>query len=83
MRLHTNTAELADDPDVLNAAGWPISRIRRELTDEQIEEMIDTYLARSDDAVAGALATILEEGQGHRELPGACAVPRRSGIANR
>ena len=64
MRLHTNTAELADDHDVLNAAGWPISRIRRELTDEQIEEMIDTYLARSDDAVAGALATILEEGAG-------------------
>lgn len=82
MELRTNIAELADDHDVLHAAGWPISRIRRELTDEQIEEMIDTYLARSDDAVAGALATILEEGQSHGELPGACAVPRRSGVAN-
>lgn len=83
MELHTNIAELADDHDVLHAAGWPISRIRRELTDEQIEEMIDTYLARSDDAVAGALATVLEEEQSRGELPGACAAPRRSGIAYR
>lgn len=83
MRLHPNIAELADDHDVLHAAGWPISRIRHELTDEQIEEMIDTYIARSDDAVAGALATILEEEQSHGELPGAWAAPRGSRIAYR
>lgn len=82
MRLHANIAELADDHDVLHAAGWPISRICRELTDEQIEEMIDAYLARSDDAVAGALATILEEDRSRGERPGAGAALCHSGSAH-
>lgn len=52
--------QLYDDIDLLDAAGWPMERIRAELSYEQIEEMIDAYLACSDDAVAGALSGALE-----------------------
>lgn len=58
----TPTERLQDDIDLLDAAGWPMERVRSELTHEQIEEMIDSYLARSDDAVAGALGAVLSEG---------------------
>lgn len=51
--------QLYDDIDLLDAAGWPMERIRAELSHEQIEEMIDAYLACSDDAVAGALSGAL------------------------
>lgn len=52
--------QLHEDIDLLDAAGWPMERIRAELSHEQIEEMIDAYLACSDDAVAGALSSALE-----------------------
>lgn len=51
--------QLNEDIDLLDAAGWPRERIAHELSDEQIEEMIDVYLARGDDAVVGALAATL------------------------
>lgn len=54
----TDTCEqLYEDIDLLDAAGWPRERIAHELSDEQIEEMIDVYLARGDDAVASALSS--------------------------
>lgn len=53
--------QLHDDIDLLDAAGWPMERVRAELSHAQIEEMIDAYLARSDDAVAGALSSIIDE----------------------
>lgn len=49
--------QLYEDIDLLDAAGWPRERIAHELSDEQIEEMIDVYLARGDDAVASALSS--------------------------
>lgn len=52
--------QLHDDIDLLDAAGWPMERVRADLSHEQIEEMIDAYLARSDDAVAGALSRTLD-----------------------
>lgn len=52
--------QLHDDIDLLDAAGWPMERVRAELSHGQIEEMIDAYLARSDDAVAGALSRTLD-----------------------
>ncbi|WP_263310242.1 hypothetical protein [Brachybacterium atlanticum] len=52
--------QLYDDIDLLDAAGWPMDHVRAELSHQEIEEMIDAYLARSDDAVAGALSSILE-----------------------
>ncbi|MFI8777264.1 hypothetical protein ACIGH6_09265 [Brachybacterium paraconglomeratum] len=52
--------QLYDDIDLLDAAGWPMDHVRAELSHEEIEEMIDAYVARSDDAVAGALSSILE-----------------------
>lgn len=52
--------QLHEDIDLLDAAGWPRERIAHELSDEQIEEMIDVYLARGDDAVAGALSSVIE-----------------------
>lgn len=52
--------QLHDDIDLLDAAGWPMERVRAELSHGQIEEMIDVYLARSDDAVAGALSRTLD-----------------------
>lgn len=61
MRSDSSALALADDHDLLVAAGWPVERVRAELSDVQLEEMIDVYLARSDDAVAGALAGILQE----------------------
>lgn len=51
--------QLHEDIDLLDATGWPRERIAHELSDEQIEEMIDVYLARGDDAVVGALADTL------------------------
>ena len=51
--------QLYEDIDLLDAAGWPMEHVRAELSHEQIEEMIDAYLARSDDAVAGALSSTL------------------------
>lgn len=51
--------QLYDDIDLLDAAGWPMERVRAELSHEQIEEMIDVYFTRSDDAVAGALSSTL------------------------
>lgn len=51
--------QLHEDIELLDAAGWPMERVRAELSHEQIEEMIDAYLARSDDAVAGALSGAL------------------------
>lgn len=53
--------QLHEDIGLLDAAGWPMERVRAELSHEQIEEMIDAYLARSDDAVAGALSSVIEE----------------------
>ncbi len=53
--------QLHEDIDLLDAAGWPRERIAYELSDEQIEEMIDVYLSRGDDAVAGALGRVLGE----------------------
>lgn len=53
--------QLHDEIDLLDAAGWPMERVRAELSHEQIEEMIDAYLARSDDAVAGALSSVIDE----------------------
>lgn len=58
----TPIEQLEDDIDLLDAAGWPMERVRAELSHEQIEEMIDVYLARSDDAVAGALSVVLSDG---------------------
>lgn len=55
----TFSEQLYEDIELLDAAGWPRERIAHELSDEQIEEMIDAYLARGDDAVVGALAAIL------------------------
>lgn len=52
--------QLYDDIDLLDAAGWPMDHVRADLYHQEIEEMIDAYLARSDDAVAGALSSILE-----------------------
>lgn len=52
--------QLYDDIDLLDAAGWPMEHVRAELSHQEIEETIDAYLARSDDAVAGALSSILE-----------------------
>lgn len=52
--------QLYDDIDLLDAAGWPMDHVRADLSHQEIEEMIDAYLARSDDAVAGALSSILE-----------------------
>jgi hypothetical protein len=52
--------QLHEDIDLLDAAGWPMEHVRAELSHEQIEEMIDAYLARSDDAVAGALSSAIE-----------------------
>ena len=54
------TEQLYDDIELLDAAGWPRERVARELSGQQIEEMIDVYLARGDDAVAGALSAMLE-----------------------
>lgn len=51
--------QLHEDIDLLDAAGWPPERIAHELSELQIEEMIDCYLARGDEAVAGALAATL------------------------
>lgn len=51
--------QLHEDIELLDAAGWPMERVRAELSHEQIEEMIDAYRARSDDAVAGALSSTL------------------------
>jgi len=51
--------QMHEDIELLDAAGWPIERVRSELSHEEIEDMIDVYLARSDDAVAGALAGAL------------------------
>ena len=56
----TPTEYLNDDVELLDAAGWPRERVTRELSDQQIEEMIDVCLARGDDAVAGALSAMLE-----------------------
>jgi len=53
--------QLHEDIDLLDAAGWPRERVAYELSDEQIEEMIDVYLSRGDDAVAGALSRVLCE----------------------
>lgn len=53
--------QLHEDIDLLDAAGWPRERVAFELSDEQIEEMIDVYLSRGDDAVAGALGGVLRE----------------------
>lgn len=53
--------QLHEDIDLLDAAGWPRERVAYELSDEQIEEMIDVYLSRGDDAVAGALGGVLCE----------------------
>ncbi|HLR96156.1 MAG TPA: hypothetical protein VK053_16665 [Jiangellaceae bacterium] len=53
--------QMHEDIELLDAAGWPIERVRSELSHEEIEDMIDVYLARSDDAVAGALAATLEK----------------------
>lgn len=58
----TPIEQLQDDIDLLDAAGWPMERVRAELSHEQIEEMIDSYLACSDDAVAGALSAVLGAG---------------------
>lgn len=58
--IATRCEQLHEDIDLLDAAGWPRDRIAHELTDEQIEEMIDVYLARGDDAVARALSSVLE-----------------------
>ena len=52
--------QLHEDNELLDAAGWPRERIAHELSDEQIEEMIDVYLARGDDAVAGALSSVID-----------------------
>ena len=52
--------QLHEDNELLDAAGWPRERIAHELSDEQIEEMIDVYLARGDDAVVGALSSVIE-----------------------
>lgn len=57
----TPLEQLHDDIDLLDAAGWPMERVRAELSHAQIEEMIDAYLARSDDAVAGALSSLIDE----------------------
>lgn len=56
----TPIEQLQDDIDLLDAAGWPIERVSAELSHEQIEEMIDSYLVCSDDAVAGALSSVIE-----------------------
>ncbi|HEX7350578.1 MULTISPECIES: hypothetical protein [Brachybacterium] len=53
--------QLHEDIELLDAAGWPMERVRAELSHEQIEEMIDAYLARSDDAVAGALSSVIDD----------------------
>ena len=58
--LLASLEQLYDDIDLLDAAGWPMEHIRAELSHQQIEEMIDAYLACSDDAVAGALGSVLE-----------------------
>ncbi|MCG7308047.1 MULTISPECIES: hypothetical protein [Brachybacterium] len=60
MTVSTRSVQMSDDVDLLSAAGWPLERVRSELSDEQIEEMIDAYLSRGDDAVAGALSGVLE-----------------------
>lgn len=52
--------QLYDDIDLLDAAGWPMQHLRADLSHEEIEEMIDAYLARSDDAVAGALSSVID-----------------------
>lgn len=63
MKIRTQTLgeSLFDDLDLLEVAGWPMARIRSELTEEELEEMIDSYLSRSDDAVAGALSRMLDD----------------------
>lgn len=57
--ITTTCEQLFADIDVLDAAGWPRERIAHELSDEQIEQMIDVYLARGDDAVASALSSAI------------------------
>ncbi|MDN5686192.1 MAG: hypothetical protein L0G94_05825 [Brachybacterium sp.] len=57
--ITTTCEQLYEDIDLLDAAGWPRERIAHELSDEQIEEMIDVYLARGDDAVASALSSAI------------------------
>lgn len=59
MTTSTPCAQLHEDIDLLDAAGRPRERIAHELSDEQIEEMIDVYLARGDDAVASALSSAI------------------------
>lgn len=52
--------QLYDDIDLLDAAGWSMEHLRADLSHEEIEEMIDAYLARCDDAVAGALSSVID-----------------------